>query len=382
MSQDLTILLYLGIMLSSTALAFASQRIRLVNGINTTVYFNKFLFSLSFIIACFFIAFTNIGVDYDNYYYIVRQESWQSFRSIFSVEPGFGLMCVLLKQFISTDAHVVLFIFKSLSILFAFWAIYLTRNRIVVGYAVAAYMGLAYLPSFYLMSMSLVVGIILVAMAYYAITRKYFLTFFLALIAAQLHNAVYLFIPTIMILFLLEKGKNLSTPIKAIVILAYIVFGVFAGQIFTIAQSSISSFHYSGYGNNVFSGSGVMIFCLYVPLFFLLYLIVDKKYKVSEIQRNGLFVFTLSSLFFNVLSYRFLVVERMEFLLLSLYIFFIPGVFFNSGVIRHGEKIVCKNMIEILYIVYLLFRSYLVFMERTTVASGLSQYFFFNPFMV
>ena len=98
MSQDLTILLYLGIMLSSTALAFASQRIRLVNGINTTVYFNKFLFSLSFIIACFFIAFTNIGVDYDNYYYIVRQESWQSFRSIFSVEPGFGLMCVLLKQ--------------------------------------------------------------------------------------------------------------------------------------------------------------------------------------------------------------------------------------------------------------------------------------------
>lgn len=379
MSHNLTIIIYLSIIISSTALAFASQRIRYVDGIYTTVKFNKSIFLISFIIAWIFIAFTNIGVDYYNYYYIVRQESWQTFTSIFSVEPGFGLICVLLKQFVSTDAHVVLFILKTVSIILAFWGIYLTRNKVVVGYAVAAYMGLAYLPSFYLMSISIAMGVVFLAMGYYINKHKFFLPIILLIIAAQIHNAVYLFIPVVIALIVVEKAKNASNLIKALLILAYIAFGVFAGRIYNIAQTSISSFHYGNYGSNAFSGSGAMIIVLYVPLLLILYLFY-KKYEISEIQRNRLFVFALSSLFFNVLSYQFTVVERMEFLLLSLYTCFIPEVLFSSGVIKHERGLKYKTLTGMLYIAYLVFRIYLTIDERTTVASGLSQYFFFNPF--
>lgn len=379
MSHSMTILLYLGVIIVSSLLAFASQSISFADGTHRMTNFRKIPFVLSLLTAWFFIAFTDIGADYYNYYKIAREETWQSFATKYSVEPGFGLLCLILKLFVGEQAHVVVFLLKTITIGLVFGAIYLTRKKIIVGYAVTAYMGMVYLPSFYLISIALALGILLVAMAYYINKHKCILTFILTLLAAQIHDSVYIFLPILIALFIMDKVDGASKPVQLFLTVGYIALVFMAGTIYSIAQSTISGFHYNRYGGNSFSGTGLMIPVLYVPLFVIIYY-MKKRYVLTKIQENRLFVFAVSSLFFNVLSYRFSVIERMEFLLVSLYILFIPEVLFSSRVICQGNKIRYKTLTGVLYISYLLFRAYLRFVERTTLASGLYYYQFFFPF--
>ena len=83
---------------------------------------------------------------------------------------------------------------------------------------------------------------------------------------------------------------------------------------------------------------------------------------------------------FNVLSYRFSVIERMEFYMIPLYCLYIPSVLFSSGVIKHEHKKRYISIEMLVYILYLLFRGYLVFSGRTTEAAGMANYSFFWPF--
>lgn len=378
MNHIFTIALYIGIIFTTTLLAFSSQRIVFCDGKSKVEKFYKLPFVLAMLIAWFFISFTNIGVDYDNYRYIVQQETWSTFSSIWSVESGFGLVCVLIKQVVGENEDLVLFVIKSITILFTFFTIYNLRKRIVVGYAVFAYMALVYLASFYLISLALALALVFMAMSYFIIKHKYLRTLLLLLVAAQIHHSVYLFIPAFFALFILEKSEKVSKFMRLYICIIYLMIGLFADPIYRFAQSTVPGFHYNNYSSNTFSGTGIMIFIRYIPLAMIIYQMY--KYRISEEQKNRLFVFTISSLLFNVLSYHFLVIERMEFLFLSLYVLFIPEVLFDSGIIKYERGMRYKTRVWILYIVYLLFRAYLMFSERVTPASGLNMYQFFCPF--
>jgi hypothetical protein len=378
MSHTITLALYIGIIVVTTVLGFVSQKMVTNDNGETTSLFRKTPFCAAILVAWLFIAFTKIGVDYNNYYYIIRQESWSTFTSIWSVESGFGLLCVVIKQIVGGNADQVIFILKTLTILFTFLAIYSVRNKIIVGYAVFAYMTLAYLPSFYLLSLAIAMSVVFMAMAYFMNRHKYIIPIILLIIAGQLHNAVYIFIPVFLALYFLERSKRASNLVKTLLFISYIAVGFFSGQIYSIAQRSIAGFHYNNYATNTFSGSGIMIIILYAPLAFLIYMML--KYDLTESQKNRIFIFSLSSLLFNVLSYRFIVIERMEFLLLSLYVLFIPEVLYSSGIIKHGVKVRYKSFTWIVFALYMLFRAYLVFSERTTMVSGMGEYEFFFPF--
>lgn len=379
MSHSLTILLYIFIISCSTALAFSSQSIQTVNQKNVVKKFRKTPFILSGLIAWFFLAFTNIGVDYPNYYYIIEQESWGTFGSIATVEPGFGLLCVVIKQLISPDADVVILILKTIIIVLMFFSFYSLREKIVLGYAVAAFMLLAYLPSFYLISMMLATAIIYFCIACYIKNDKILLPLLLTILAAQIHNSAYLFLIVLIALFMLERIAQLTTLTKAGIVAAYSIAIIFSGKIYSFAGKVINGFHYSHYGNNDFSGSGLMVVVLYAPLALILYEIY--KYNISSKQKNYLFVFVLSSLLFNILSYRFKVIERMEFYFLPLYILFIPNVLLDTNIIKFNRNNRYKSLVWIIYICYLLLRGFLVFKERTSIGSGMSEYSFFNPFL-
>lgn len=197
------------------------------------------------------------------------------------------------------------------------------------------------------------------------------------ILAAQLHNSAYLFLFIIAAFFVLEHSERFSSLMKFVITIAFIIAIVFAGQIFEIA-SSISGFHYNNYGNNTFSGSGLMVFVLYVPMFFILYKMM--KHCNDERIRNLTYILAISSCLFNLLSYRFRVIERMEFYILALYMIVIPFFFCHSNIIDYNKDNREKNIYLILYILYLLFRGYMVFTSRVTVASGMAQYSFFNPF--
>lgn len=379
MSHTATLLLYIAIIVTSSSFGFFSQKLSLCeNGEVKEVKFFKRRFLLAALIPWFFIAFTKIGVDYINYYYIVRQESWSTFKTVLTVEPAFGLLCVLIKTIISDNPDIVIFILKTISLTLSFLSIYMIHEIISVGYAVLAFMMLAYLPSFYLISLALTMSIVFFAMSYYVKYHKYLIPLLLIVLGGLFHNAGFIFLPVFISLFIIEKAKKTSVIFKLLLTIVYAAAIFFAGNIYNLAQRSFSSFHYNNYGTNAFAGSGMMVLALYVPLVYLLYLLA--KYDLKAEQKNRLFIFSLSSLLFNVLSYRFLVIERMEFLLLSLYVLFIPEILCSSGIIKLGKRKTTKSLTWIVFIIYLLFRSYLVISGRTTVESGMAYYSISSPF--
>lgn len=380
MSNYSTLILYICIIIGSTVLAFASQKISW-SSINNKYYcarFSLILFFLSALVAWLFLAFTNIGVDYPNYIYIVRQETWETFSSIYSVEPGFGVLCLLLKFVCGSNSDAVLFFIKSFSVILYFICIFSLRKHISVGYAVFAYMALLYLPSFYLISMMFASSLIMVALTYAYLRKRYIFPMFLIIIAAQIHNSAYLFAAVFALMWIVNKSKKLSKLKKQMIVVGYFIAIVGAGSIYNTASRVISGFHYTRYASGSVGGSGIMIIILYAPLAYICYKL--SRHNISNEDRNNIFIFSITSFMFNVLSYRFSVIERMEFYMIPLYCLYIPSVLFSSGVIKHEHKKRYISIEMLVYILYLLFRGYLVFSGRTTEAAGMANYSFFWPF--
>ncbi len=378
MSHIATRILFLAIMLICTFFAFRSQRITIINGDDVVAKFHKPYLFLSCIIAWFFLAFTNIGVDYNSYYMIAYRSNWDTYNNIISVEPGFAILCTTIKNIVGNNPDAVIFFLKTIQIGLAFLSIYILREKIDVGYAVLAYMTLVYLPSFYLLSIVLAGSIVFVAIALVIKREKYIFPLLLILLAAQLHNAVYLFVPAYLAIWVLNRNKNLSRLYRYLILIAYIIISFSSSQIFGYFQNIISGFHYGNYKLTTISGSGLMVIIMYLPLVCIVYLL--SKYNIDTDTMNEIFIFAITSFLFNILSYQFRVIERMELVLAPLYMLLFPKTLYSSGIIIRDGRTQSKTLVYVVYILYLAFRAYLVFTSRTTVQSGMSQYNFFMPF--
>lgn len=373
-----TKLLYLSIILICTCFAFRSQRIIASEGAIAKTRFKSVPFIISGLLAWVFLAFTNIGVDYNSYYMIAYRSSWETYNKIISVEPGFALLCATLKSIVGSNPDAVIFIMKSLQILLTFISIYMLKEKIDVGYAVFAFMTLVYLPSFYLISIVLAGSVVLFAMSLMIKRDKYLIPLLIIILAAQLHNAVYLFLPSYIAIWILNKNKNLSRIYRVLILVGYIGVSFFASQLFAYFQNNIAGFHYSNYELSSTGGSGLMVMVMYAPLAYLVFRM--SQYDIATNTLNEIYVLSITSFLFNILSYQFRVIERMELIIAPLYVLLLPEVLFDSGVIKREGPRKNKTIVHIIYIAYMVFRAYLVFTSRTTVQSGMSQYHFFMPF--
>lgn len=376
MSNIMTQFFYIAVMIVSAAFAFHSQKNNMLidtdaRQIKAVSYF------LAFVVPCFVIAFTNIGSDYSNYYAIIRRLTWDNFASFSSEEPGINIFFLLVRTLANNNIDIAIFIVKVITCALFFISFYLVREYVKIGYSVIAYLVLVFLPSFYLLTIALAAGVVSIGMALFIFKKKYILPFLLILLAAQLHNSAYIFLPVFFAAIVIQRGKVAGMKRFAFAV-AYILVTFFATKVYTFIQSSVVGFHYNNYGSNSFKGSGIMILVIYIPLAVIIYPLMRSQ--LPERLKNLLFVFAMSDGLFYILSYQFSVIERMSYYIVPLYSMLFPYVLREIEHDKKEKRFLVFTSMELLIILYLLFRGYLVFHQRTSIASGVGYYKFFNPF--
>lgn len=340
--------------------------------------FNKMSYAISFLVPWYMLSFTNIGVDYQNYYEIINEIDLDNFYLMFYVESGFALLSALLKILFNGNIDAVLFVFKTFSILGAYIAIYILRNRLNVFYSIFAYMFLLFLPSFYLISQAMASAIVLLSLAIYYKTEKSIIPGVLLILGGFIHNSVFIFFPIFILCNYLIRTKLTSSK-KLFIIVSYLFVTIAATTIYGYMIQNVSGFHYVNYGGNKTSGSGLYFFVLYIPLFIVAY--ITNKYEASKNNRVFIFIFILSSAMFRILSYQFRVIERMEFLLLANYIFYLP-IFIDNQKYKMHNKMPSYSKMNVIFILYILYIGYGVIEVRTSADVEMSIYRYFNPFAV
>ena len=379
MSVTQSRLLYISIVVLCSALANGSQKIVGIDATGDIIYrYRKWLYFFAFIVPWFFIAFTNVGSDYNSYYYIIGRVSWSNFASYYSEEPLMNLVFLGLKIISHGNIDISIFILKTLTIGLVFLAVWICRNELCIGTSILAYTAMFYLPSFYLLSICFASSFVLVAVAIYLFYGKWKTGIAIIVFAGLLHNAAFLFLPVYLACGIVNKN-GLPQLKKIVLVIGYFFAIALAGQLYYFAQKNISGFHYNQYSPMGFSGSGLMIVIKYLPLFYLVYRF--GKMHIEKRISNCFFVFVLTSFLFNVLSYSFPVIERMEIYLDGIYILCFPFILANTRVLYPTPtRKTVTTPLGALCIAYILFRGVLVLIERTSVSSGIGNYIFFNPF--
>ena len=377
MSRIQTQIFYIIIIAISSFFAFKSH-IEIDEKGEKKIKFRKIFFLLSFLISWFIISFTNIGSDYENYYYIIDRLTWSNYNIFSSEEPGMNLVFLIIREIVH-NTDVTIFIIKTITIAIIFYTFYIIKEKLKVGYAVLSYLLLVYLSSFYLITISLAASIVYLAIDLKVYKDKKILPIILILIAAQLHNSAYIVLPMYMMILIFYNNKQVKLK-KILICIIYIITILLSGFIFNYFSTSVKGFHYNNYGTNDFSGTGIMVIFMYLPLL-LLYCYI-KKYNKNEKMNSAFFVLALTSCMFKILSYRFRVIERMEYYILPLFSNIIPTIIFENNLdkVKDNKKLTVTR-IFLFFILYLLFRGSLVFFERTTSISGVGIYNFFNPFV-
>ena len=330
---------------------------------------------ISMTVPWYMLAFTDIGVDYPNYVQIINYIDINNYNEIFSVESGFALVSAILKTVFDGNIDAVLFVFKSFSIVVSFIAIYIVRNRLNVFVSVLAYMLLLFLPSFYLISQAMAAAIVLLSLSIYYRRNKLLAPLLLLIFGGFIHNSIFIFIPVAFLGYFLSTTK-LTKGKVAIVILLSITAVIFASSIYGYVLANVPGFHYGNYGDNSFEGSGLFFLVKYLPLFYIGYIV--WQYGINKENKAFIFVFIVASAVFNLLSYQFRVIERMEFLLLANYILFLPMFVDDQLYLKYSHK--KYSNIKIVYFLYLAFIGYNVIQGRTSEAVDMSVYHYFNPF--
>ena len=377
MSRIQTQIFYIIIIAISSFFAFKSH-IEIDEKGEKKIKFRKIFFLLSFLISWVIISFTNIGSDYENYYYIIDRLTWSNYNIFSSEEPGMNLVFLIIREIVH-NTDVTIFIIKTITIAIIFYTFYIIKEKLKVGYAVLSYLLLVYLSSFYLITISLAASIVYLAIDLKVYKDKKILPIILILIAAQLHNSAYIVLPMYMMILIFYNNKQVKLK-KILICIIYIITILLSGFIFNYFSTSVKGFHYNNYGTNDFSGTGIMVIFMYLPLL-LLYCYI-KKYNKNEKMNSAFFVLALTSCMFKILSYRFRVIERMEYYILPLFSNIIPTIIFENNLdkVKDNKKLTVTR-IFLFFILYLLFRGSLVFFERTTSISGVGIYNFFNPFV-
>ena len=158
MSRIQTQIFYIIIIAISSFFAFKSQ-IEIDEKGEKKIKFRKIFFLLSFLISWFIISFTNIGSDYENYYYIIDRLTWSNYNIFSSEEPGMNLVFLIIREIVH-NTDVTIFIIKTVTIAIIFYTFYIIKENLKVGYAVLSYLLLVYLSSFYLITISLAASIV------------------------------------------------------------------------------------------------------------------------------------------------------------------------------------------------------------------------------
>lgn len=304
MQSGLTIGLYILIFFTTTSLASAYT-----NGPKIVLFKKSYNLHLAFMIHWVFIAFSNIGSDYDSYYSLIS--SMHLGWALNSPERIFNLFCYFCQSLIG-NAHVVILLIKTLTLILFYVGFNKMKDEVNLGVSIFAYNILLYLQSFYLLQMTLSIAIIFLSMVLIN-EHKNFWSIILLVVAGFVHSSAFILIPFYLLYFAFDirKKKLTGTQIMITGILFIIIMFVYM-RIYEYAINNISAFmQYEQYRTvSVETGFGLTNYIISAYLLYIAYLCY-QNYENFHISK-ALFVFAFGALIISLLGYRFAILSRLN----------------------------------------------------------------------
>lgn len=375
MSETTTIILYISTIILTTIFGFFSQK-KVEN--NEKIKFRFIWFILAFLISFCIAVFNKIGADYENYCLIIKNS--KKLLDASYVECGFnGLAYMLYNVF--KNADVVYCLIKGIAVIIFYKAFYTLKDDIPVWMAIFCYNVFAFWY-FFLLSMTLASAFMLLSIAY-LLKENNIKSIFSLIIACLIHSSCILIIPAYVLYYIFGKNKEKKISKSKVLFsifmyLIIIILGTFFYNIFINNVPALQQ--YQVYQRYKSEGIGLMFFARYLPIIYFLYKIY--LYNNNNTMTNISIIFSITGIFFAIMSYQFSVVSRMFEHFISIQCFFIP---YYCMQIKNAKGIVGKKLIitqdELIWIMYIfILGTYDFFTIINYEKNMISQFMFFNPF--
>lgn len=382
------ILLYLSVIAITCLMAFCAEKYKKTGRAKN---FKPFFFFLTFIIPALFITFTDTGTDYYSYYHII--ENRHSFHDIVddvNTEPFFTIWSTIGWD-IWENPHKIIWSMKMGSLIILFYSFYLLKNKIDIFLAVASYMCIAYLLSFYLISINLAACFINLAIAF-ILKERYYKGLFFAFIACGMHySAALAFLPIVAYKFVVSNkkvGKKVSSwRIIIVVVVTIIAYYSFTSILTSMVVSYEQLEHYEKYIDSMRNGGskglGIVQIIFYSPIAYILYRIYNNKNYPKSIFVLFLF-FSAFGFASAELGYVIPILIRSFFIFIPVFCIILP-YYVNSlkSQPHDSDGLFSWHQLRWIAVLYFLFRLYINFNEYVTpdATSDMYYYRYFNPFL-
>lgn len=318
-----TIILYTSIFIVSSILGFKCQRKEWYG----TKRINKSVFYFLFLFLCVFYAFNDVAVDTPHY-----RAYFDHFVDLNSIDDGYGaveklyqLLNIFLHYFISDSYWGIAFI-RVLQLSIFFHAIYLLRDKTIIGYAIMAYVAFFYFDSFNLLRSSLAGSLALLSFAYIS-DRRFFLSVGCGLLAMGIHTSGIFILATIGVYCICyETGlaKYNKLILVGATILFFLVIAVGGKYINRLLADDFGGGRYD-YISASSGGIGVFILLKYFPPLVALYML--KKGRNNIVTGNWInlnFVWLIVGFAIALLAYQIGMLTRVAIYFSTPFLFLVP----------------------------------------------------------
>lgn len=371
-----TALLYIAIYISTTILASYCQKVS-IEGIR----FKKMPFIMAFLVHWIFTSFTDIGVDYKNYFEIIEWLGTSS--AYYGVEPGFTWICLFFRTLFHSS-HIAIFAYKTITIVLFYYCFYRIRNYCSIGLSVFAFNMLLFLQGIYLISMQMSIAVLFLSVIFLYENKQRNAIITLVL-SCLLHYSTVLIVP-IYCCYFIVGGSNRTISKKSIMLLlvgTILILHMYS-TIYSYATSSIVALQgYSAYDLNKDGTVGLGQLIFYLPILYFVIQIYKSNERASV--KNMSIVFLIVSFCYALLGYKMDVLMRINMSFFFLYGLFVPAILFGRryGMIETMSKWRLSIRADyLMWIMYLLVRGYIIlagYMSSDSL-SEISVYNFYWPF--
>ena len=317
-NQGSTVLLYTMLFVFGSLFAFLSQ---------SKGKFRLSWFLFSFFLLWFFFAFNDVGIDTEHYKHYFR--IYTSFADCDgqngAVELLYQYLNVIL-HYITKSPDIAVAIVRTLQLAIFYYAIYIMKDRIKLGFAIMAYVAFFYFDSFNLLRSSLSGSLCLLSFAK-LYGKKYVSSLITAGLAFGFHFSALTYI-VVLLIYMLSNSKALSKKKYLLAIFAIIVIFVIVnyGNSFIVGQIVKNDLGEGRYDNYIYGSSSVGFFILfkYLPVFAILYLIGKKVTAEDSRWWFMNFMCGIAGFAIAILAYQIGIMARAAIMFSQAYVFFIP----------------------------------------------------------
>lgn len=319
--HEITIFLYTFIFITSSFLGFKCQKQEWYG----TKYISNKIFICLFIFLCVFYAFNDVGVDTPHY-----RHYFDIYKDIDSIDNGYGSVEKLyqilniLLHYIFTDSYWAVAFIRVLQLGLFFYAIYLLRDKTIIGFSIMAYVALFYFDSFNLLRSSLSGSLSLLSFAY-LYQNRYIPMIVTTLLSVGFHTSALLLVLAIVIYCICYETplKKLHKIIPVAATLAlFSLLAVGGDYINVLLADDFGGGRYEDYKASS-NGIGVFILLKYLPTFVFFYLL-KKIHSDFNKWMNINFVWLMMGFGIALLAYQIGILGRVAIYFSPPFIFLMP----------------------------------------------------------